>query len=136
MMPKIVLQAEKHIKLRWIGVPLLVSGGVLFLLALREYSYASIGFFPILLGVACTLMGLTCFGVNHDTAICLAMEAQREDDTLQFSTQLQAELEDELRRERSKTLSLQANPMVAIFLPFVVCIVQGIELYLLFGSGK
>ena len=132
MIPRLVLQAEKHIKIRWIGVPFFITGIVLFLIAIQEYRYTGV-FFPILLGMASTLMGLTCFGVNHDTAICLAMEAQREDDTLQFSEQLQRELDEELQRERSKTLALQSSPKIAFVLPIVVALVQILELYLLFG---
>jgi len=136
MSTKIVTAAEKHLKIRWVGVPLLIIGIFLFLCAIREFSYSNIGFFPVLLGVACSLMGLTCFGVNHDTAICLAMEARREDDTLQLSPELQEELEEELRRDRSKTLALQANPTIAVVLPFVVCLVQGVEMYLVFWAGS
>ena len=125
-------QAEKHIRMRWIGVPLLVSGLVLFLIAIQSF-WISGSIFPVLLGTACALMGLTCFGVNHDTAICFAMEAQRADDTLRFSPQLQTELEEEMRRDRADVLALQSNPKIALFLPIVVVIVQILEGFLLFG---
>ena len=125
-------QAEKHIRLRWVGVPLLVSGLILFVIALQSF-LGSGPFFPVLFGIACSLMGLTCFGVNHDTAICLAMEAQRDDDTLRFSPQLQQELEEELQRNRADALALQSNPKVGLFLPIFVVAFQMLEGFILFG---
>ena len=132
MSEKIVRQAEIHIQLRWVGAPLLCSGAFLLLWAVQNFSIT--GFFPIALGVACSLMGLTCFGINHDTAISLAMQAQREDDTAQLSEQLRMEVEEEISRGISQTLSLQANPILAKVLPLIVCLVQLVEAYLLFGK--
>ena len=133
MIVKVIKQAENHIRFRWVGVPFLIIGVVLLFTAVQQY-FRTGSFFPVLLGVACSLMGLTCFGVNHDTAICLAMQAHREDNTLKLSEQLQREMEDELARDRSKALSLQSNPIIAMILPIIVCIVVGIEIYMLFGK--
>ena len=133
MNSKAIQQAENHIRLRWIGVPFLAIGILLFLTALQHFLRSG-SFFPVLLGLASSLMGLTCFGVNHDTAVSLAMQAKREDEDIKFSEQLEREVEDELSRDRASALSLQSNPVVGKVLPIVVCIVIGIEVYLLFGK--
>ena len=90
--------------------------------------------FYVLLGVACSLMGLTCFGLNHDTAISLAVEGRKQDEDLVLSSQLEKELRIELERDKAGALGLQGNPKLALMLPLIVLAVQCTEVYLLFGK--
>lgn len=127
-----VESANRHIQLRWIGVPFFLVG--LFLLLSALYQALNGGnWFYVLLGIACSLMGLTCFGLNHDTAISLALSVRQQDEDIIFSDQLEKELQAELERDKAGALGLQGNPKLALFLPLLVFAVQATEAYLLFG---
>ena len=128
----LVQRANRHIRIRWAGAPLFATGLVLFLFAFQQAMKGGEWFF-VLLGMACTLMGLTCFGLNHDTAISLALEARQLDETVEFSDELDRELKEELARDTAGAFALQGNPRLAFFLPVVVILLQITEAYLLFG---
>jgi hypothetical protein len=126
-------QANRHIQLRWIGVPFLLAGLFLLFSAFQQAVQGG-SWFYVLLGLACSLMGLTCFGLNHDTAISLAIEGRKKDEDLVLSTQLANELRIELERDRAGALGLQGSPKLALILPLIVLAVQCTESYLLFGK--
>lgn len=126
-------RANHHIQLRWIGVPFLLAGLFLLFTAFQQAVQGG-SWFYVLLGVACSLMGLTCFGLNHDTAISLAVEGRKQDEDLVLSSQLEKELRIELERDKAGALGLQGNPKLALMLPLIVLAVQCTEVYLLFGK--
>ena len=133
MSKSLIESANRHIQLRWIGVPFLVTGLFLLFSAFNQALQGG-SWFYVLLGMACSLMGLTCFGLNHDTAICLAIEGKKEDENMLFSDQVERELQIELERDKAGALGLQGNPKIALFLPLLVLTVQILEAYLLFGK--
>lgn len=133
MSKSLVESANRHIQLRWIGVPFLILGLFLLFSAFHQ-AFQGGNWFYVLLGLACSLMGLTCFGLNHDTAICLAIEGKKQDEDMVFSEQLEKELQIELERDKAGALGLQGNPKLALFLPLLVLAVQVLEAYLLFGK--
>ena len=131
MSKSLVDTANRHILLRWVGVPFFVTGLLLLFSAFHQALYGG-NWFYILIGLACSLMGLTCFGLNHDTAISLAIESRKQNEDIIFSEQLERELQIELERDKAGALGLQGNPKLALFLPILVLGVQLFEAYLLF----
>lgn len=121
--------AAFHAQLRWIGAPLLVSGGILFFWALGMVPLGAPAWL-LLLTMVGALMGLTCFGVNHDTAIALALRVhqarqEREDSEPILSAALDQELNEELTHNRDAVLAMRAVPLAGIFLPLVAVGLQG-----------
>ena len=91
-------QALSHIRLRWVGAPFFIVGLVWLVLALQQ----AIGggtWFPVMLGFASSMMGLTCFGLNHDTAIQLALQVRSHQPEHVFEGSLQREVSEELKRD-------------------------------------
>lgn len=117
--------AARHAALRWIGAPLLVTGlGALFwaLLGLAGGGpWLNVG-----LGLCGTALALASFGVNNDTALSLALQAQesRKDGPSPLPAKLSAELSAELARDRAAVGELQGSPTMAFVMPLLAAGVQ------------
>ena len=88
--------------------------------------------FPVMLGFASTMMGLTCFGLNHDTAIQMALQVRNQQPEYVFEAPLQREVSEELNRDYANALSLSGHPTLGMILPVITFIVHGLMVYLLF----
>ena len=139
--------AEMHIKLRWVGVPLLLSGIFLLITAVLYLGNPSGSWFSLLLGVASSLGALSAFGVNHDTAVSLGVEIvnssnpHQDDSQLsepsafedRASAQLLKEVELELKRNRTEALNLRPSPISAMVIPVIVVGIQLLASWRLFA---
>ena len=117
-----IQKAAFHFRYRWIGFPLLLIGGCLFLFSLSSYRETH-DWFVCLLGFGCTMLGLTSFGVNHDTGVAFALLAEKETDAPLSST-MRLELDEDLSWDRSATLAIQPTPKTALLLPWFVIALQ------------
>ena len=116
--------ATRHLKLRWIGAPLFVSGLTLLVLAVRAALHGASGW-TVLFACFGTGMGLASFGSNHDAALAYAYEVHRDPDPGPgLGTTLAAELDEELARDRIGVGELVAFPKVSMIVPFVATGVQ------------
>lgn len=127
-----VAAARRHAALRWVGAPLLVTGLFGLLSALLGLAGGGPGL-NVMLGLFGTGMALASFGANNDTALALALRA-RDSGTERLSPQLEAELNEELERDRKGVLELKASPTVAMVLPVVATAVQAGLAWRLFGG--
>lgn len=115
-------KAKLFLRLRWLGAPLLFSGIALFLSIITTVAQTQ-DYFLILLGFGSMALGLTTFGVNHDTA--MALVANHHPNTSRFEASLQKEFEEDLRWDTAKTLSLKAHTKTALFVPILAVLLQG-----------
>lgn len=130
---EIEAKAMRHLQIRWVGAPFFALGIVWLFVALS--SIKADGWFPVMLGFASTMMGLTCFGLNHDTAIELALQVRTQEAEYVFSPPLQQELEAELNRDYANALSLSGHPILGILLPVITLCVHGTVVYLLWFAN-
>jgi hypothetical protein len=121
--------AARHAGLRWIGAPLLVSGGLLFFLAATGWAQGGAAGLAAS-AFAGTLTALASFGVNHDTAMALAMRA----DPARLSPALAQEVAGERERLRRGAPELRPNVAAALILPLVCLGLQGWVTWSLFGA--
>ena len=119
----ILKAAERHIRLRNLGYVLFCSGLLLFGYSLWHTSHTHI-WINILLGFASVGTGLAVFGVNHDTAISLAVLAENEGLRNSFSPLLNRELIEDLEWDRSATLALQAHVKSSYFVIILSIAIQ------------
>ena len=124
-------EAEFFIQLRWIGAPFFILGAIWFLFAMQQASQGGT-WFAVGLGLASCLMGLTCFGLNHDTAIEQALKYRKEDPSCIFSEQLEREISYELHKDTAQALALKGHPTLGKVLPLIVLCVHCAEIFLLF----
>ncbi|MEL6347289.1 MAG: hypothetical protein AAFV53_29505 [Myxococcota bacterium] len=133
-------RAALHARLRWTGAPLFVTGGLLLVWAFGLTLQGG-PVWLVLISVGGTLIGLTSFGVNHDTAMALALQVrqaghQSDDATPMLPDALDRELSDELAHDREEVLAMQAAPGAAMVMPLVGVVLQGVILWqLLIRSG-
>ena len=109
------------LRFRWIGAPMLVSGVLLFLSVLSSLPQTH-DYFLVLLGFGCSALGLTTFGVSHDTAMAFMVE--HHPNTQNFDPVAQRELHEDLNWDQARTLKLTPNPKTAIFVPFLALLLQ------------
>ena len=128
---KIEQQAMNHIRLRWVGAPLFLIGLVWLVLAFKNAATAGI-WFPVMIGFASSMMGLTCFGLNHDTAIQMALKIRSQQPEYVFNNPLQREVSEELNRDYANALTLSGHPTLGKILPVITLMVHGVMMYLLF----
>ena len=126
-------KAMRHLHIRWVGAPLFALGIVWLFVALSSTKAG--GWFPVMLGFASTMMGLTCFGLNHDTAMELALQVRAKEAEYVFSPPLQRELEEELNRDYANALSLSGHPTLGMLLPVITLCVHGTVVYLLWFAN-
>lgn len=124
-----VARAQRHATVRWAGAPLLFTGAGLLLASVLALAGGSSGW-NIPLSLFGTGLGLASFGANHDAAIAYLVQAPRKG----LPQGLQAELDEELQRDRAGTLALKPVPGVALALPLVAILVQGFVAWRLFLS--
>ena len=123
-------QANNHIRLRWIGAPFFIVGFVWLVLAFQE-AVGGGSWFPVMLGFASSMMGLTCFGLNHDTAIQLALQVRSHQPEYVFEGVLQREVAEELNRDYANALALSGHPTLGKILPVITLTLHGLMVYLL-----
>lgn len=128
---QVVQQAFKHIRLRWVGAPFFLLGLVWLIIAL-QHALGGGAWFPVMLGFASSMMGLTCFGLNHDTAIQLALQVRNQQPEYVFENPLQRELTEELNRDYANALSLSGHPTLGKILPVITLMMHGLVVYILF----
>ena len=112
--------AVRHARLRWAGAPLLLAGVVLFGLALLQVARGGVPWFAVMVGLFGVGLGLASFGANHDSAMALALRAERSE----LPRGMQQELDEELERDRAGTMSMKATPRIAMALPLFAGLVQ------------
>ncbi len=118
--------ALRHHAWRWAGAPLFFSGALIFFWAFGEIPRGG-RLFTAMLGFGGMMMGLTAFGANHDAAVSYALRAQVGGGEL--PPKLQAELDEELRRDREAVNGLKPSPKVALVLPFTALALQAYVVY-------
>ena len=122
--------AVRHARLRWLGAPLLVTGGLLVLLAFLQFASGGSGW-TVMLGCFGLGTALATFGSNHDTALAHAVRVR----TLpELPVALRDEVERELLRDRADTLSLRPSAIAGLVVPILCVSVQGYVLWRLFGA--
>jgi len=127
-------QAMKHIMLRWVGAPLFTLG-LFWLFTAFRMAIQSGTWYPVMIGFASSMMGLTCFGLNHDTAIELSMKIRSQDSEFVFQEPLQREVSEEVERDYAKALALSGHPTLGIVLPVITVLVHSVVVYLLWFAG-
>ncbi len=78
------------------------------------------------------MMGLTCFGLNHDTAIQMALQIRSHQPEYVFNNPLQREVSEELNRDYANALALSGHPTLGKVLPVITLMVHGLMIYVLF----
>ena len=68
-------------------------------------------------------LGLTSFGVSHDTA--MAIVAEHYPKTSNFDPKVQSEFTEDINWDKAKTLSLGAHVKTAVLIPILALLVQG-----------
>jgi hypothetical protein len=123
-MPIILLQkAERHIRIRYLGYFLFLSGILLFGFAMWNVSHTRI-WFNLILGFASVGTGLSVFGVNHDTAIALAVQVDNNNLSHEMSQVLSSEYKEDLDWDRPGTLALQPHIKSAYFIMILSLAIQ------------
>lgn len=113
--------AARHAALRWLGVPLFVTGIVLVVAAV----VAVVGGDPwtrIPLALLSTGLGLASFGSNNDTALAYALAARRGGG---LGPALADEVDAELERDRNALNGLHPTPKVGLVMPAIALVLQG-----------
>ena len=116
-------KAMFFLRYRWIGVPILCTGVMLFISVLTMFSQTNGDYFLVLLGFGCMALGLTSFGVSHDTA--MAIVAEHYPKTSNFNSTLQREFSEDIKWNKAKTLSLSTHTKTATIIPLLALLVQG-----------
>lgn len=124
-------QAYTHLRLRWIGTPFFALGLLWLLVAVQQAADGG-AWFPVMISFASSMMGLTCFGLNHDTVIQLALQVRSEQPEYVFDNPLQREVTEELNRDYANALSLSGHPTLGKVLPVITLSVHALVFYLLF----
>jgi len=120
---KLYKAAEFHYRYRWIGLPLLLSGMGTFLFAASVFPRTG-DWFGLILSVGCTLIALTSFGINHDSATAYSLLLKKTDKADKMSSVMIHELEEDLSWDRRSTLSLRAHPVAAVLVPWLAVAFQ------------
>ena len=124
-------KAELYMKIRWVGVPFFIFGAIWFVLALQRV-FQTGEYFVLMASTASCLMGLTCFGLNHDTAIQLARQIRENDPTQPLGEQTERELKEEMARDMAQALAITGHPKLAFFIPVLTLCVHGLVVWMLF----
>ena len=109
------------LRFRWLGAPLLISGLLLFFSVVSSLPQTH-DYFLVLLGFGCSALGLTTFGISHDTAV--AFMVVHYPNTKNLGGTAKRELEEDLAWDQARTLKLTPNPKTAIFVPFLALVLQ------------
>lgn len=132
----IAASASRHAAVRWVGLPLLITGLFGLVSALLALAGGGSGW-NLALGAFGTGLALASFGANNDTALALALQASEgrgRGDVSPLSPALAEELAAELTRDRAEVVGLKPAPTVALVLPFVCLAVQSALAWRLLGG--
>ena len=116
-------KAMFFLRYRWIGLPILCTGVLLFISVITMFPQTNGDYFLVLLGFGCMALGLTSFGVSHDTA--MALVAEHYPKTVKFHSALQREFSEDIKWNKAKTLALSAHTKTAVIIPLLALLVQG-----------
>lgn len=119
-----VTRAIRHARLRWVGAPLLLSGGALIVYAVYGWLTGGAGW-TVALACFGTGLALASFGANHDAAMGYALVSQ--DSGLPAS--LKDELDAELVRDRAGVMKVRPAPNVGMVMPLLAVGVQAFALW-------
>ena len=86
----------RHARLRWAGVPLLITGLAIIGLCCANWLQGGSGYL-VFLGFFGTGLGLAAFGANHETTMALAMQVKAQG-TEPLPEDLSKELVEELQQ--------------------------------------
>ena len=125
-------RAELYMKIRWVGVPFFVLGALWCTLAIQR-AIQSGEYFVIMIATASCLMGLTCFGLNHDTGIQLAIELKENDPSQSLGAQTERELKEEMSRDVAQALAIKGHPKLAVVVPVLTLCVHALVMWMLFS---
>jgi hypothetical protein len=115
-------RAARHASMRWIGVPLFALGAIGVVCAIAAVAMTDLRLGTILLYVGATGFSLGTFGTHNDTALALAQRARPED----LSASLRAELERDLKADKTTTSALAATPKAAWFATVGALLLHGV----------
>lgn len=124
-------RAELYMKIRWVGVPFFLLGVVWIFFALQHVLQTG-EYIVLMASMASCLMGLTCFGLNHDTAIQLARQIRENEPSKPLGSQTERELKEEMARDMAQALSITGHPKLAFFIPVLTLSVHGLVVWMLF----
>jgi hypothetical protein len=124
-------RAELYMKIRWVGVPFFSLGVIWIFLAL-QHALQTGEYIVLMASTASCLMGLTCFGLNHDTAIEMALQIREEDPSQPLGSQTERELKEEMARDMAQALAITGHPKLAFFIPVLTLSVHGLVVWMLF----
>jgi hypothetical protein len=118
-----IYASSHHFKLRWIGAPLLCSG-LLLLLQMLHFIRLGHPSWLLLLAAISSALALTSFGINHDTGVALAVEAEQEGASFEEHRLLEQELAEDMGYNSERTLELKPHRALSHLIPFVTCVIQ------------
>ena len=128
-MNQAVQRAQFHAKLRWVGVPLLLSGLLLLGYAGFQSLIGGSGW-TVAFSVFGAALSLASFGANQDATMAYAFAGRDEG----LPPSLREELQEELERDRNGVVSARPTPKLAMAIPVVAICVQLWVAWRLFGG--
>ena len=129
-MNQAVQRAQFHAKLRWVGVPLLLSGLSLLGFAVFRALVGGSGW-TVAFSVFGAALSLASFGANHDATMAYAFEGRGDG----LPPNLREELDEELERDRNGVVSARPTPKLGMAIPVVALCVQAWVAWRLFGGA-
>ena len=124
-----VQRANFHARLRWVGVPLMLTAIVLFGYAAFRLMIGGSGW-TVAFSVFGTALSLASFGANHDATMAYAFLGRGDG----LPANIRDELEQELERDRDGVIGVVATPKIGMFMPFLAVMVQVWVAWRLFGG--
>ncbi|HCH63853.1 MAG TPA: hypothetical protein DFR83_13690 [Deltaproteobacteria bacterium] len=122
--------AIRHARLRWIGAPLLVTGGLLLVLALLQMVSGG-PVWVVMFGLFGLGTALASFGANHDTAMAHAVRVRLHAD---LPVALRDEVNTEMARDRNDVMGLRPSAIAGLVVPLVCISVQTFVAWRLLGA--
>jgi hypothetical protein len=116
-----------HARVRWVAVPLLVSGGAQLVWALVAAALGGSWLDLLLAAVGC-LLALATYGANHDAAVALLVRLRPEAGApLRGAPEaLLAEVDEALRKDEAGTRALAPHGVAARALPVLTMLAQAL----------
>ena len=134
MSPTVSLQLKavrRHSRIRWTGVPLLVTGLSVVGLCFAQWLQGGSGYI-IFIGLMGMGMGLASFGANHEATLAFALQVKRAGRE-ELPEKIDRELRDERERNMEGIDAIQPFPRTSLALPFVaICIQFFVAWYVLY----
>ena len=113
---------KRHARIRWSGVPLLLSGLTVVGLCVAQWLQQGSGYiiFIALMGMG---MGLASFGANHEATMAFALRVKRVGQEA-LPEKIETELQEECDRNADALDAIQPFPRTSVVLPFVALGIQ------------